>query len=50
MINSVRHTGIVVRDLEKAVSFYKAIGFVDFNQAIEKGEFIFFLSFNSESL
>ena len=40
MINSVRHTGIVVRDLEKAVTFYKALGFIDFNQSLEKGKFI----------
>ena len=40
MINSVRHTGIVVRDLEKAVNFYRALGFIDFNNAIEEGQFI----------
>jgi len=40
MINSVRHTGIVVRDLEKAVKFYRALGFIDLNQAVEEGKFI----------
>ena len=40
MIKSVRHTGIVVRDLDKTANFYRAIGFVDDNQAIEEGEFI----------
>jgi catechol 2,3-dioxygenase-like lactoylglutathione lyase family enzyme len=40
MINSVRHTGVVVRDLEKAANFYRALGFVDFNHALEEGKFI----------
>ena len=40
MINSVRHTGIVVRDLNKAIKFYCALGFVEQNRAIEKGDFI----------
>ena len=40
MIRSVRHTGIVVRDLEKTANFYRALGFVDDNQALEEGEFI----------
>ena len=40
MIKSIRHTGIVVRDLEKAASFYKSLGFVDFTQATEEGRFI----------
>lgn len=40
MIKAVRHTGIVVRDLSKAVVFYKALGFVDFNHDLEKGDFI----------
>jgi catechol 2,3-dioxygenase-like lactoylglutathione lyase family enzyme len=29
MIRSVRHTGIVVRDLEKTANFYRALGFID---------------------
>ena len=40
MIISVRHTGIVVRNLEKTANFYRALGFVDDNRAIEEGEFI----------
>ena len=40
MKRSVRHTGIVVRDLEKTANFYRALGFVDDNQALEEGEFI----------
>ena len=40
MIKSVRHTGVVVRDLEKAANFYRALGFIDSNQAIEEGKFI----------
>ena len=40
MITSVRHTGIVVRDLIKTVNFYRALGFIDDNRASEQGEFI----------
>lgn len=40
MIKSVRHTGIVVRDLEKAANFYRALGFIDSNKASEEGKFI----------
>tara|TARA_B100001964_G_scaffold197929_1_gene223276 strand:- start:350 stop:781 length:432 start_codon:yes stop_codon:yes gene_type:complete len=40
MIKAVRHTGIVVRDLEKSMEFYCALGFVKDNQAIEEGNFI----------
>jgi catechol 2,3-dioxygenase-like lactoylglutathione lyase family enzyme len=40
MIRSVRHTGIVVRNLEKTANFYRALGFVDDNRALEEGEFI----------
>ena len=40
MINAVRHTGLVVRDLEKAANFYRALGFSDFNHSIEEGKFI----------
>ncbi|MDP0562402.1 MAG: VOC family protein [Candidatus Endonucleobacter sp. (ex Gigantidas childressi)] len=40
MIKAVRHTGVVVRDLEKAAEFYRALGFIDDNQAIEEGGFI----------
>jgi catechol 2,3-dioxygenase-like lactoylglutathione lyase family enzyme len=40
MIKEVRHTGVVVRDLEKSVAFYRALGFVEDNRAIEEGVFI----------
>ncbi len=40
MISSIRHTGIVVRDLSKSVEFYKKLGFTDHEKAIEEGEFI----------
>jgi len=40
MIKSFRHTGIVVRDLEKAANFYRSIGFVDYLTAIERSDFI----------
>ena len=40
MIVNVRHTGIVVRNLEKIAKFYRSLGFVDDNRAIEEGQFI----------
>ena len=40
MIKAVRHTGVVVRDLEKSVKFYCTLGFVKASQAIEEGVFI----------
>ena len=40
MINAIRHTGIVVRNLEKSAKFYCALGFVKDNQATEEGIFI----------
>jgi catechol 2,3-dioxygenase-like lactoylglutathione lyase family enzyme len=40
MIKAVRHTGVVVRDLEKSTEFYCALGFVEDNRAIEEGDFI----------
>tara|TARA_B110000008_G_scaffold277604_1_gene319287 strand:+ start:1209 stop:1643 length:435 start_codon:yes stop_codon:yes gene_type:complete len=40
MIKVVRHTGIVVNDLDKMSNFYRELGFVNFSQDIEKGEFI----------
>ena len=40
MIKDVRHTGIVVRNLEKSVEFYRALGFVEDNRDTEKGVFI----------
>jgi catechol 2,3-dioxygenase-like lactoylglutathione lyase family enzyme len=40
MIKAVRHTGVVVRDLEKSAEFYCTLGFVEDNRAIEEGDFI----------
>ena len=40
MVKAVRHTGFVVRDLEKSAEFYCALGFVEDNRAIEEGDFI----------
>lgn len=40
MIKNIRHTGIVVQDLNKMASFYRSLGFVDNNHVIEEGEFI----------
>ena len=40
MIKAVRHTGVVVRDLEKSTEFYCTLGFVEDNRAIEEGDFI----------
>jgi catechol 2,3-dioxygenase-like lactoylglutathione lyase family enzyme len=40
MIKSIRHTGIVVRNIEEAANFYRALGFIDSNKDIEEGEFI----------
>ena len=40
MINSVRHTGIVVRNLVEAENFYCALGFVRNNKSIEQGNYI----------
>jgi catechol 2,3-dioxygenase-like lactoylglutathione lyase family enzyme len=40
MIKKIRHTGIVVRNLEKSANFYRSLGFVDDNYASEEGHFI----------
>ena len=40
VIKAVRHTGFVVRDLEKSAMFYCALGFVEDNRAIERSDFI----------
>ena len=40
MIVNVRHTGIVVSDLENVATFYRKLGFEDVSQDIEKGNFI----------
>ncbi|MDB9976118.1 VOC family protein [Candidatus Thioglobus sp.] len=40
MIIGLRHTGIVVRDLEKMIIFYQSLGFVEENRDTEVGDFI----------
>ena len=40
MIKAVRHTGIVVRNLDESVKFYRALGFVEDNRDMEEGVFI----------
>ena len=40
MIINIRHTGIVVRDLSKAVAFYEALGFRTWLREQEKGPFL----------
>jgi catechol 2,3-dioxygenase-like lactoylglutathione lyase family enzyme len=40
MIKAVRHTGIVVNDLNLMTNFYKKLGFKDYLKNIEEGEFI----------
>jgi catechol 2,3-dioxygenase-like lactoylglutathione lyase family enzyme len=40
MIKAVRHTGIVVRNLDESVNFYCELGFVEDNRDFEEGVFI----------
>jgi predicted enzyme related to lactoylglutathione lyase len=40
MITSIRHTGIVVREIDKAIKFYQGLGFVINKRVKEKGIFI----------
>ena len=40
MIKNIRHTGIVVRNLEKALKFYEGLGFLMLNREIEEGPYI----------
>ncbi len=40
MIVQARHTGLVVRDLEKSIAFYEAIGLEVSSRAEETGKFI----------
>ncbi|PJZ86298.1 VOC family protein [Leptospira harrisiae] len=40
MIKKIRHTGLVVRNLSKAMAFYEALGFVLWKREIEEGDFI----------
>ena len=40
MIKAVRHTGVVVRNLEGSAEFYISLGFFEISRAIEEGVFI----------
>lgn len=40
MITKLRHTGIVVRDLNRGVAFYEALGFSTWTREIEQGPFL----------
>ena len=40
MISSIRHSGIVVRDLQRVADFYRSLGFIDANSEKEEGDFI----------
>ena len=40
MISKLRHTGIVVRNLEQAIVFYEALGFNTWKREIEQGLFL----------
>ena len=40
MILNIRHTGIVVSDLEKEKGFYHSLGFIQESSAMEEGPFI----------
>lgn len=40
MVINTRHTGIVVKNLEKAISFYEGLGMQLFSRMTEKGNYI----------
>ena len=40
MISKLRHTGFVVRNLNRSVVFYKALGFKTWKREIEQGQFL----------
>jgi catechol 2,3-dioxygenase-like lactoylglutathione lyase family enzyme len=40
VIRNTRHTGLVVRDLERSVSFYQALGLKVWKREVETGPFI----------
>ena len=40
MIRNTRHTGLVVRDLERAIAFYEALGLTVWKHELESGPFI----------
>lgn len=40
MITTIRHTGLVVRNLDRALGFYEKLGFTLWKRQLESGEFI----------
>ena len=40
MISKLRHTGIVVRNLDQSVVFYEALGFKTWKRELEQGQFL----------
>jgi catechol 2,3-dioxygenase-like lactoylglutathione lyase family enzyme len=40
MIKNIRHTGIVVRDLDKAIKFYEGLGFSMWKKEFESGPYL----------
>ena len=40
MIKNLRHTGIVVNNLEKCISFYLNLGFYEVSREVETGKYI----------
>ena len=40
MIKNLRHTGIVVNDLDKCLNFYLNLGFHEVSREIENGSYI----------
>lgn len=40
MIRNIRHTGLVVRDLERSIAFYEALGLTTWRRETETGAFI----------
>ena len=40
MIRNTRHTGLVVRDMERSLAFYEALGFQLWRRELETGPFI----------
>ena len=40
MISKLRHTGIVVRNLNQSIVFYEALGFKTWKREIEQGQFL----------
>ena len=40
MIKNIRHTGVVVQDIDKAIRFYEGLGFFTWKREIENGSYI----------